>query len=109
MFGIPGELFKAHPNELPFVLKKRLGIALAVLAGKPWLIFDEPTLGQDEQFPSRIGRIYPTGFGQGCGCPIDQPRYLVSVSRFPQQRGCCLRIRLSCLLENRLPLEYMEH
>lgn len=66
-FGIPGELFKAHPHELLFVLKKRLGIALAALAGKPWLIFDEPTLGQDEQFRVALAEFIRLALAKGAG------------------------------------------
>lgn len=53
-FGLPEALQKSNPNDLPFAFKKRLGIALSVLFGKPWLILDEPTLGQDQDYRSTL-------------------------------------------------------
>jgi energy-coupling factor transport system ATP-binding protein len=50
IFGMPNTLLQSDPHDLPFAFKKRLGIALAVLFQKPWLILDEPTLGQDHNF-----------------------------------------------------------
>jgi energy-coupling factor transport system ATP-binding protein len=38
-----------HPFDLPFVLRKRLAFALILHTSAPWLIFDEPDLGQDQQ------------------------------------------------------------
>jgi energy-coupling factor transport system ATP-binding protein len=66
-FGIPEELFQAHPNELPFVLKKRLGIALSVIGQKPWLIFDEPTLGQDKEFREAFAEFVRLVLDRGTG------------------------------------------
>lgn len=66
-FGIPETLFKADPNEAPFVLKKRLGIALAVLFGRSWLIFDEPTLGQDTEFRFALAEFIRLALAQGAG------------------------------------------
>ena len=47
-----GGFLNEHPFDLPFVLRKRLALTLILHTAAPWLIFDEPTLGQDEQ--SRI-------------------------------------------------------
>lgn len=66
-FGIPDNLFRAHPNELPFVLKKRLGIGLALIAKKPWLIFDEPTLGQDQTFQMALAEFINIALDRGIG------------------------------------------
>jgi energy-coupling factor transporter ATP-binding protein EcfA2 len=45
--GLEGFL-NHHPFDLPFVLRKRLALTLILHTSAPWLIFDEPTLGQDE-------------------------------------------------------------
>lgn len=66
-FGISEKLFQTHPNELLFVLTKRLGIALAALAGKPWLIFDEPTLGQDWEFRLALAEFVRLALARGAG------------------------------------------
>jgi energy-coupling factor transport system ATP-binding protein len=49
-FGIPPSVLQQNPVDLPFAIKKRLGVAVCFLAAKPWLIFDEPTLGQDADY-----------------------------------------------------------
>jgi ABC-type multidrug transport system ATPase subunit len=66
-FGIPETLLGTNPNELPFVLKKRLGVALALLAGKPWLILDEPTLGQDRQYRDKLAECIRLILAAGAG------------------------------------------
>lgn len=66
-FGIPGAMAQSNPNELPFVFKKRLGTALALLAGKPWLIFDEPTLGQDRIFCAALAEWFQIALAAGAG------------------------------------------
>lgn len=38
-----------HPFDLPFVLRKRLALTLTLHASAPWLIFDEPTVGLDQE------------------------------------------------------------
>jgi len=38
----------SHPFDLPFVLRKRLALSVVMPLQTPWLIVDEPTLGQDE-------------------------------------------------------------
>jgi energy-coupling factor transport system ATP-binding protein len=67
IFGIPEKLAHANPNELPFVFKKRLSTALALLAGKPWLIFDEPTLGQDRKFCVALAKCLQFALMGGAG------------------------------------------
>lgn len=66
-FGIPDSLVNADPHEIPFAFKKRLGIELAVLFGKPWLIFDEPTLGQDYEFRKSLVEFIQRALGRGTG------------------------------------------
>lgn len=46
-FGLKGVL-NEHPLDLPFVLRKRVALAATLAMGTPWLILDEPTLGQDD-------------------------------------------------------------
>jgi energy-coupling factor transporter ATP-binding protein EcfA2 len=69
-FGIPETQFNTDPNELSFVLKKRFGIALAALLGRPWLIFDEPTVGQDEQFRFALAEFIRLALTRGVGLII---------------------------------------
>lgn len=66
-FGISSDWASHNPIELPFVIKKRLGIALAMLAGKPWLILDEPTLGQDTTFQTALAELIQGALAKGLG------------------------------------------
>jgi energy-coupling factor transport system ATP-binding protein len=66
-FGLPEDLLKLDPNALPFAFKKRLGIALSVLFRKSWLIFDEPTLGQDDHFRSALVEFAKLALERGAG------------------------------------------
>jgi len=54
---MPRDVLDVNPVELPFVLKKRLGLALANLTARPWIILDEPTIGQDVEARLQIGEI----------------------------------------------------
>lgn len=45
-FGLSG-LERGHPLDLPFTLQKRLALAATLAMQRPWVILDEPTLGQD--------------------------------------------------------------
>lgn len=49
MFGLQA-VRKYHPAEMPFVMRKRITLASTLAMEKPWYIFDEPTLGQDDSF-----------------------------------------------------------
>jgi len=57
-----------HPLDLPFVARKRIALASILAAGLPWIVLDEPTLGQDQQSREAIRTIisalsrYGTGF-----------------------------------------------
>lgn len=55
-FGLGGVLWE-HPLDLPFVMRKRVALAATVAMGCPWLILDEPTLGQDEASTEAIARL----------------------------------------------------
>jgi len=46
-----------HPLDLPFVLRKRVAMASAIAARRPWTVLDEPTLGQDAEFCDRLVRV----------------------------------------------------
>jgi energy-coupling factor transport system ATP-binding protein len=45
--AIPEALYRRHPLDLPFALRKRVAVAAAISSGAPWLVLDEPSLGQD--------------------------------------------------------------
>jgi energy-coupling factor transporter ATP-binding protein EcfA2 len=66
-FGIPEGLLQSDPSDLPFAFKKRLGIALSVLFGKSWFIFDEPTLGQDANFRYSLVEFINVARQRGAG------------------------------------------
>lgn len=44
-----GPVLDKHPLDLPFVVRKRVALAATLAAPAPWLILDEPTLGQDRE------------------------------------------------------------
>lgn len=46
-FGSLESEMDSHPFDLPFVLRKRLALSVVLPLQTPWLIVDEPTLGQD--------------------------------------------------------------
>jgi energy-coupling factor transport system ATP-binding protein len=49
LFGL-NEIKTKHPGDLPFVMRKRITLAATLATDQPWIIFDEPTLGQDDDF-----------------------------------------------------------
>lgn len=53
--------------DLPFVLRKRLALASMIAAGAPWMIFDEPTLGQDDEYCCRLAKVFSTLCRLGVG------------------------------------------
>ncbi len=55
-FGLAPAL-DTHPLDLPYVLRKRLAVAAAVLRAPDFLILDEPTLGQDRRAAAAISTI----------------------------------------------------
>lgn len=60
-------LLNEHPFDLPFVFRKRLTFSAVAHLNRPWLIFDEPTLGQDaaacDQMVAVLKRIASVGAG----------------------------------------------
>ena len=66
-FGIPPAMANESPNDLPFIFKKRLGIASAFATRKPWLVFDEPTLGQDKRFAASLAECFRMALRNGIG------------------------------------------
>lgn len=46
-----------HPLDLPFVLRKRVALAATVVMNSPWLLLDEPTLGQDDAMAEGVSSI----------------------------------------------------
>lgn len=60
-------LAKNHILEYPRVLRKRLSWIWPLLGVCPWVAFDEPTLGQDEETVSRLAstlrRLSANGYG----------------------------------------------
>jgi energy-coupling factor transport system ATP-binding protein len=62
-----GGFLDEHPFDLPFVLRKRLALTLILHTTAPWLVFDEPTLGQDEQsrivLASAFRKLADKGYG----------------------------------------------
>jgi energy-coupling factor transporter ATP-binding protein EcfA2 len=69
-FGIASKWAQCNPIELPFVVKKRLGIALAMLAGAPWIVLDEPTIGQDFAFRNGLAQLVHIVLAKGVGVLI---------------------------------------
>jgi energy-coupling factor transport system ATP-binding protein len=65
-FGLAGVL-SSHPLDLPFVLRKRVALAASVAMGRPWLILDEPTLGQDDATARAIAKMITTLAEKGIG------------------------------------------
>jgi energy-coupling factor transport system ATP-binding protein len=56
IFGL-NEILSAHPLDLPFSMRKRVALAATFACGTPWVILDEPTLGQDDESVEQIASI----------------------------------------------------
>ena len=69
-YGVPSNCLSANPGELPFVIKKRIATALALLIGKPWCILDEPTLGQDREYRIALAELIQLAVDRGMGAII---------------------------------------
>jgi len=78
-FGLLGVL-KEHPLDLPFALRKRVALAATIAVARPWLILDEPTLGQDRQSSEAIARVIELLVRDGTGVVV------ISHSEWFQQR-----------------------
>lgn len=65
-FGLIG-LADHHPLDLPFVLRKRVAMAATLASGCPWVILDEPTLGQDQKSCNGIRQMIEEAQASGVG------------------------------------------
>jgi energy-coupling factor transport system ATP-binding protein len=59
-----------HPQELPFSMRKRIAMAATVACGTPWIILDEPTLGQDDYSAGQLARYIVRLVSSGAGVII---------------------------------------
>lgn len=65
-FGL-SRLCGEHPLDLPFVIRKRIALAATLAMGCPWIILDEPTLGQDRTSAGVIAHILTNLLRSGVG------------------------------------------
>jgi len=78
-FGLSA-LKEAEIFDLPYVLRKRVAIAATVATGAQWMIFDEPTLGQDEQSCRSLAAILSQLTSLGIGViAISHSRFFVGL------------------------------
>jgi energy-coupling factor transporter ATP-binding protein EcfA2 len=68
IFGLTNVLSE-HPQdlELPFPVRKRISLAATFALRRPWIILDEPTLGQDDKSITDISKILFTALSYGVG------------------------------------------
>jgi energy-coupling factor transport system ATP-binding protein len=59
-----------HPLEAPFVLRKRIALAATLAMSAPWIILDEPTLGQDDATVMAMKRIIDRLLENGYGVVV---------------------------------------
>lgn len=69
IFGLQN-LRDVHPGDLPFAMRKRIAIAATLAVDRPWYIFDEPTLGQDNNFVRFLAILFRRLANQGKGIII---------------------------------------
>lgn len=69
LFGL-SRMRDIHPLETPFVIRKRIALAATIAMGCPWLILDEPTLGQDDTTSKALAAIVHRLCDQGFGMII---------------------------------------
>lgn len=68
-FGLDG-CAQTHPLDLPFTLRKRVAIAAAIGMQRPWILLDEPTLGQDDETSDAVLEMLRLQASMGCGVII---------------------------------------
>jgi energy-coupling factor transport system ATP-binding protein len=68
-FGLDA-LRREHPLDLPFVVRKRIALAASLAVGTPWVVLDEPTLGQDESSSIAIATIIQKLLSVGTGVVV---------------------------------------
>ncbi len=61
------DVLRCHPMDLPFVIRKRLALFAVLTRDVPWLVIDEPTIGQDDATCSSIARILESKAESGMG------------------------------------------
>jgi energy-coupling factor transport system ATP-binding protein len=83
-FGLDTHLY-THPLDLPYTLRKRVALAASISMQRPWLILDEPTLGQDAQASGDIAEILRMLAGEGAGIIL-----ISHSSELPKSLGCSL-------------------
>lgn len=66
VFGLESVMDK-HPLDLPFVVRKRVAMAASIAMRRPWLILDEPTLGQDDRNAHALAQQITYLTSQGTG------------------------------------------
>jgi energy-coupling factor transport system ATP-binding protein len=66
VFGLENVL-DIHPFDLPFSVRKRIALAACLVPAKPWIILDEPTLGQDSRTIQSIAEIVTQRAKAGVG------------------------------------------
>jgi energy-coupling factor transporter ATP-binding protein EcfA2 len=84
-----------HPLDLPFVLRKRVALAATIVMNSPWLILDEPTLGQDDAMAEVIATIIETLAKLGKGIIVISHSEMLSrrlrAQRFELKDGVLVR------------------
>lgn len=61
------QLTRCHPMDLPFVSRKRLALFSILNRNAPWVIIDEPTIGQDDVTCGEIAKILNSLAKNGAG------------------------------------------
>lgn len=59
-----------HPLDLPFVARKRIALAASFGMRTPWIILDEPTLGQDSATADAIAAMVASQVSAGRGAIV---------------------------------------
>lgn len=65
-FGL-STLTRTHPQDLPYVLRKRVALAATFACGTQWMILDEPTLGQDDTALTHLSLLIHSALGRNVG------------------------------------------
>lgn len=68
-FGL-SEVERQHPLDLPFVGRKRVAMAATLAMGCPWVVLDEPTLGQDRPSSEAVARVLEHAAAAGTGIMV---------------------------------------
>ena len=60
-------VLQSHPMDLPFVSRKRLALICVLARNSPWVVVDEPTIGQDDVSCSVIANMLRAKADRGTG------------------------------------------